>query len=204
MSGTLFVISAPSGAGKTTLVNAVLQEVGDSLPLKRVVTYTTRSIGEGERAGVDYHFICQDEFLLKIERGEFLEWSSVYGSYYGTPASIRDEIGKGQSLILIIDRFGAQAVAPLVPGAVFIWIYTKSIDVLHKRLVARGRDSYEKIEKRLILAEQEIMFEQKKRFFLHHLCNDSFKIACNDLLDIIRSRFSEKAPNSALEAAIGD
>src|SRR6476620_10453002 len=151
MQGKLFVISAPSGAGKTTLVNALLHEVGDSLSLKRVITYTTRSMGLGEEPGVDYHFISVQEFEHKIQQRFFLEWSVVYGTYYGSPASLIAQCKEGSSSILIVDSLGAQTVRAQVPDAIFIWIYTKGIDVLRERLILRGRDSQEKIEKRLLL-----------------------------------------------------
>src|SRR5437879_4794715 len=107
MIGKLFVISASSGAGKTTLVTAIITHMGGHVNLERVVTYTTRTPAPGDVPGVDYHFVTPAQFQEKIAAGFFMEWSTAYGHYYGSPRSVLDEVAAGNSRILILDRAGA-------------------------------------------------------------------------------------------------
>src|SRR5581483_10666268 len=108
--GVLFIVSAPSGAGKTTLVNAALGSLKSSHAIERVITYTSRMPREGEIPGVDYHFISELEFQSRIKDGFFLEWSGAYGTYYGTPRGLLEDLEKGHHRILIPDRNGAQKI----------------------------------------------------------------------------------------------
>lgn len=175
MSGKLFIISAPSGAGKSTLVKHVLQRMQQSYEIERVVTYTTKKPRKGESVdGQDFNFISQSEFEHKITQGYFIEWSNAYGNYYGSPRSILQRMTMGQSLILILDRTGAQQIKQKVPKAIMIWIYTSSIDVLRGRLGARGGETREQIEYRLRLAQQEIEEEDQSPRYQFHILNDDF------------------------------
>ena len=120
--GKLFVISAPSGAGKTTVVHEFLLRFKNKYKLKRVVTYTTRPPRVGEEQGVDYHFVSADIFKEMISNHRFLEWSTWYDYYYGSPSSIIHEIEEGHSFILVVDRHGAQEICRSYSEAVLIWI----------------------------------------------------------------------------------
>ncbi len=185
--GRLFVVSAPSGAGKTTLVNEVVRRMGDSCPLERVVTYTTKPARSGEgRQGIDYHFITNEEFEAKIAGNFFLEWSGAYGHYYGSPRHVLDEVAQGLSRILILDRAGARQVKEAYAQAVLIWIYTKDIEVLRARLLGRGTDSAEQIVRRLALACEEIQQEQRAPFYEHYVLNDSIGSAISDFEVLIK------------------
>jgi guanylate kinase len=187
MSGKLFVISAPSGAGKTTLVQHSLERLRESCVISRVVTYTTKEPREGEAVqGVDYHFISQAEFEKKIGEGFFIEWSSAYGHYYGSPSSLVEYMAKGHSFILIVDRAGAGRIKEAIPEAVLIWIYTSSIEVLKKRLIARGGDSPEQIEKRLALAVSEIEQETVRPSYNFHVLNEDFYESVEKLCEIFK------------------
>ncbi|MBA3953996.1 guanylate kinase [Candidatus Dependentiae bacterium] len=182
MVGKLFIISAPSGAGKTSLVTALLK---NKSTLKRLITYTSRAPRVGEIYGYDYYFVSEAEFKLKIEEGFFLEWSLVYGAYYGSARSLLDSLASGQSFVAVVDRQGAQALCQLIKGAVLIWINTPSLSVLEDRLRARATDSQERIAYRLKLAEQEIKQEQVEVFFHYTVINDVFEEALSSLSALI-------------------
>ncbi|HID79595.1 MAG TPA: guanylate kinase [Aquifex aeolicus] len=149
--GFVYILSAPSGAGKTTVGNLLLREVPY---LEKVITVTTRSPREGEKHGVDYYFLSEDEFLKKIEKGEFLEWARVYRYYYGTPKSEVERIlSQGKDALLIIDVQGAFQVKEKFPNAVSIFLLPPSLGELKKRLTLRGE---REIEERLEWAKKEI------------------------------------------------
>lgn len=181
MPGKLFIVSAPSGAGKTTLVTRLLQDLRPHYAIERGITYTSRAPRLGEQHGIDYHFISSAEFEAKIAQSFFLEWSGQYGAYYGLPRSIIDQMEQGRSFFMILDRSGARAIKEQVPGAVLIWIKTGSVEVLKERLLARGKDTAEQIEHRLRLAHQEIQQEEENPLFNHAILNDSFEIAVENL-----------------------
>lgn len=184
MVGKLFIISASSGAGKTSLVNAVLQRIQSIYDVNRVLTYTTRAPRQGEINGVDYHFITAQEFEVRIAQGFFLEWSNVYGAYYGSPCSIIQELRCGKSYIAILDRAGAEQVLKVHPDSVLIWIYTDLVS-LRDRLVQRKTETSEQIEYRIQLAKKEIEEENFKKFFTFHLHNDDFNRAIQELEALI-------------------
>src|SRR5579862_9920541 len=115
MAGRLFLVSAPSGGGKTTLVNAAIASLSREHSIKRLITYTSRSPRTGDVHGVDYHFVTPAEFQTLIEQEFFLEWSAAYGTFYGTPKEVLRDIAQGLSYIAIVDRAGAQAIYRLVP-----------------------------------------------------------------------------------------
>jgi guanylate kinase len=184
-NGKLFVISAPSGAGKTTLVRMACNRLKDRCSLEQAVTYTTKKPRPGERDGEDYHFLTIDAFQQKIQEDFFIEWSVAYGHYYGSPRSILDDIVLGKSFIVIVDRTGAQAIANKVTQSVLIWIYTKSIDILSQRLLARKTENKEQILKRLALAVQELQDEQHNAFFTYHVLNDHAQNALQEIESII-------------------
>ncbi len=190
MAGKLFIISAPSGAGKTTLVDAVTQRISRHNVIERVVTYTTKSPRPGEQHNKEYHFISSDEFEQRIEQDFFIEWSTAYGHYYGSPRSIVQGLEKGKSLILIIDRIGAQKIVNQV-DVILIWVYTVSMQVLYNRLTARGTETHKQINQRLAQAAWEIEEEQRNPLYHYHLLNDDFNKAAHELEKILRYEFKK-------------
>jgi guanylate kinase len=185
-TGRLFVVSAPSGAGKTTLVTLLIDRIGEKYNIERVVTYTTRAPRAGDTQKKDYHFISREEFELLIDRGFFIEWSAAYGNYYGTPSSIIGELATGKSLILIVDRAGVQSIAHYIPYAIFILIVPPSEEVLKKRLILRGSEEKNEISHRLLLAKEEISTENVNSLYKYHVINDSLVKAVDDLAEIVK------------------
>jgi guanylate kinase len=182
MSGTLFIVCAPSGAGKTSLVNALLDREPD---IELSVSYTTRPPREGEVDGRDYHFVTRAAFLEMAARGEFLESAEVHGSLYATSqAWIEARMREGRDIVLEIDWQGAEQVRRLVQGAVGIFVLPPSLDALHRRLTARGKDSSEVIERRLANAREEIGHVGE---FDYVIINQSFDVAVVDLVSIVRA-----------------
>ncbi|MFC1841935.1 guanylate kinase [Candidatus Dependentiae bacterium] len=184
MSGKLFIVSAPSGAGKTSLVNEILTRLQPKYPIDRLVTYTSREIRPGEREGIDFCYVTPQEFEKRAQEGFFLECSKEYECYYGSPNCVKDDLKKGDSRVLVIDRNGAKQVVDAVSDAVTIWIYAPSIDVLKKRLVNRGLNSVEQIERRIELAKTELEEEEKSKFYKYHVLNDNFDQAADNLESI--------------------
>lgn len=180
-TGTLFVISAPSGAGKTSLVAEMLradQKLGVS------VSHTTRPMREGEINGVNYHFVSREEFEAMIGRGDFLEHADVFGNYYGTSQVwVRETLASGRDVILEIDWQGAAQVRRLIPECVSLFIVPPSSEILRDRLVGRGTDAAEVVERRLAEAREECRHVGS---FDYLVVNDDFHEALADLLAIAR------------------
>ena len=190
MTGKLFIVSAPSGAGKTCLVNDVIERIRIYYPIDRVITYTTKSPRMGEKEGVDYYFICKEEFERRIDQGFFAEWSTAYGCYYGSPRSLIDEVERGRVCIVIIDRVGAEKIVQNYRGAVLIWLYTKGLEVLRERLLRRNTEKGVHIETRLECGEREIKKEIINPLYNYHILNDDFEYALTKLEKIIRCELS--------------
>jgi len=181
MSGKLFVISAPSGAGKTSLIEAVMR--GDP-SLKISVSYTTRAPRPGEKNGVDYHFVDEPTFLAMRTRGEFLESAEVHGNRYGTARQVIVEaVQRGEVLILEIDWQGAQQVRRLYPDCVGIFILPPSVEELERRMRSRGQDSDAVIRRRVANARQELEHAGE---FKYAIINKDFDAAQHELAEIIR------------------
>lgn len=154
MSGSLFVISAPSGAGKTSLVNALLN-INPQIDLS--VSFTTRQARDGEVNGKDYHFVSREQFLDMAARGEFLESAEVYGNLYGTSQSwISQENAKGHDILLEIDWQGARQVRKLFPECITVFVLPPSLEALEQRLKGRGKDNAEVIAKRLAAVREDV------------------------------------------------
>ncbi len=181
-TGTLYIVSAPSGAGKTSLVKALL----DAQPLARVsVSHTTRPMRPGEVDGVNYHFVSRDAFLERLEQGEFLEHAEVFGNLYGTSQRwVEQTLKDGYDLILEIDWQGAQQVRRLMPQAQSIFILPPSQEALRQRLTNRGQDSDEVIDVRMREAVSEMAHYVEYDYLV---INDDFSHALVDLQAIFRA-----------------
>ena len=181
-TGTLYIVSAPSGAGKTSLVKALV----DAQPQVRVsVSHTTRAMRPGEVDGVNYHFVSREEFLARLERNEFLEHAEVFGNLYGTSQSwLEQTLAEGYDLILEIDWQGAQQVRRLMPQAKSIFILPPTQEALRQRLNNRGQDSDEIIEKRMREAVSEMSHYVEYDYLV---INDDFAHALIDLQSIFRA-----------------
>jgi guanylate kinase len=182
VTGNLFIVCAPSGAGKTSLVNALLEREPE---VELSVSYTTRAPRNGETDGVDYHFVTRDVFLAMTGRGEFLESAEVHGNLYGTSqAWIDARTREGRDIVLEIDWQGAQQVRRLAPSAVGVFVLPPSLEALRRRLTARGQDSSEVIEQRLANARDEIAHVEE---FDYVIINQNFDVAVVDLVSIVRA-----------------
>jgi guanylate kinase len=181
--GNLFIVTAPSGAGKTSLVRKLLQV---DPHVKLSISYTTRPPRPGEQDGVDYHFVDKPEFLRMLEAGEFLESAEVHGAYYGTSQRwVQGVLQEGEDLLLEIDWQGAEQVRNLFPYAVSVFILPPSQEELSKRLHGRGQDSAEVIARRLANAREEISHVAE---FEYVIINDQFDEALRDLQAIVRAK----------------
>ncbi|QIT53937.1 guanylate kinase [Aquisalimonas sp. 2447] len=183
MIGTLYIISAPSGAGKTSLVKALV----DTMPgLAISVSHTTRPRRDGETDGVDYHFVDADAFRAMVDAGDFLEHARVFGNAYGTAlSSVQEQLETGTDVILEIDWQGARQVRETLPGAVSVFILPPSRDELERRLRARGKDSEEVIARRLQEAQGEMSHYGEYDYLV---VNDAFGHALEELVAVVRAR----------------
>lgn len=181
-TGTLYIVSAPSGAGKTSLVKALI----DAQPQVRVsVSHTTRAMRPGEVEGVNYHFVSREDFLERLERDEFLEHAEVFGNLYGTSQRwLEQTLAEGYDLILEIDWQGAQQVRRLMPQAKSIFILPPTQEALRQRLNNRGQDSDEIIERRMREAVSEMSHYVEYDYLV---INDDFAHALIDLQAIFRA-----------------
>ncbi len=178
--GTLYVISAASGAGKTTLVSAILEQVSD---LEVSVSHTTRAPREGEVDGVNYHFVDKEKFQQMVDAGEFFESASVFGNMYGTSRQhIQEQLLKGKDVILEIDWQGARQIRQLVTDCKSIYIAPPSVAALRERLTSRGKDDEEVINKRMREAVSEMSHYAE---FEYLVINDDFDEARENLASII-------------------
>jgi guanylate kinase len=181
MKGKLFVITAPSGAGKSSLIDAVM---ADDPTLRLSISYTTRPPRPGEKHGREYHFVGEPEFLAMRDRGEFLESALVHGNHYGTSNKvIRDTLERGEDLILEIDWQGARQVRSLYPDCIGIFIHPPSIDELERRMRSRGQDSEAVIRRRLENAREELAHAGE---FKYAIINKDFDTAKQELAAVIR------------------
>ncbi len=177
--GHIFIISAPSGAGKTTLSRAVLDRFHDIL---YSVSYTTRRPRKGEQDGVDYHFISRSDFKKGIDSNKWAEWAEVHGNYYGTSAEFIDKgLASGHDILLDIDIQGTMQILEQYPDSVTIFIMPPSLDTLRSRLESRGTDSKEVIAKRLESAEKEMA---KKNLYQYIIINDRLPVAIERLISV--------------------
>ena len=179
---SLFVVVAPSGAGKTSLVAELLARESN---IRLSISYTTRAPRKGEADGREYHFIERAQFERMISSGEFLEHASVYGNYYGTSRRwIEQQLAGDHDVMLEIDWQGAQQVRALFPHMVGIFILPPSIEELRKRLESRGKDSVEAIDKRMASAREEVSHVLE---FEYIIVNERFESAVGDLQSVVHA-----------------
>ena len=178
--GRLIVVSAPSGAGKTTVVKDALERLDD---IAMSVSWTTRKPREGEIDGKDYRFVTRKSFEDGIRNGNFIEWASVFDEYYGTPSSNLAEAKKsGLDLFLVIDVQGGAQIKEKVKGSTLIFLMPPSMDDLRIRLLRRGKDDREHIEKRLKEAKREIDSAKNYDF---RIVNDDLEKAVDELVKAV-------------------
>ncbi len=191
MSGMLYIVAAPSGGGKTSLVNALLESNSD---IKLSVSYTTRPPRSGEVDGVNYHFVDEARFHQMVGDGDFLEYAEVFGCFYGTAqATINTLLKQEIDVVLEIDWQGAQQVRKLMPACRSIFIVPPSRAELERRLRGRGQDSEAVIARRTAEAVEEMSHYGE---FDYLVVNDDFNSALADLKAVFRSRRLEIAVQS--------
>jgi guanylate kinase len=195
--GVLYIVSAPSGAGKTSLVKALLKA---DPAIRLSVSYTTRAPRPGETDGRDYHFVSRERFEIMLAEGEFLEHAEVYGNSYGTSKdSIARDLNAGHDILLEIDWQGAAQVKQHFPQSESIFILPPSFNALRTRLAGRGQDSDEVIERRLAAAAHDVAHADA---FDYIIVNDDFDHALLDLVAITRSIRLEAARQLERHAAL--
>lgn len=181
-AGNLFIVSGPSGAGKGTLVRALLERVPDFC---LSISATTRAPRPGEKEGVHYFFVSMHKFEEMIAQGELLEWACVHGNKYGTPRDVvQHQIAQGKQVILEIDPQGAQQVKAAWPESVLVFVEAPSLDELRKRLDRRGSETREQIETRMARAIEEMELAGMYDFVI---TNEDVMCATNELVAIIDS-----------------
>lgn len=182
MQGNIFIVSAPSGAGKTSLVRALLEA---DPRVKLSVSYTTRAPRPGEVEGQHYHFVDLNAFMQLLNRGDFLESAEVYGNHYGTSQRwIENQLALGLDILLEIDWQGAAQVRKLMPQVISIFVLPPSIAALQARLTDRGQDAAEVIAKRLAAAREDMGHFGE---FDYVIINDDFALAAADLQAIVKA-----------------
>ena len=197
--GQLFIVSAPSGTGKTTLVERLVQCVPD-LRLSR--SYTSRPARVGEQDGVDYNFITRERFDVMVREGQFLEWADVFGNYYGTSVADTDAmLARGEDVVLVIDVQGARQVRSRGIETIGIFVLPPSAAVLEQRLRGRSKDSEEQIRRRLQVASAEL---DEYSQYEYVVVNDEIEAAVGRLQSIIGAeRARVKRVREDAEAIIG-
>ncbi len=177
--GLIFIVSAPAGTGKTTLVEKVLEEFPSVV---QSVSFTTRSPRLGEVDGINYHFVTEEDFKQKISEGEFLEHVKLYGDYYGTSKKwVENQQNLGKHVILVIDTQGGLKVREMI-SATLIFLKPPSFEELKARLLKRKTESMEKIEQRLLWAKKEI---EEGRYYDYQIVNDDLSLAYQVLKSIL-------------------
>jgi guanylate kinase len=193
--GLLFIVSAPSGAGKTTLVERLVEQTPH---LRMSRSYTSRAARTGETDGVDYNFVTRDEFLAMVDRGEFLEWADVFGNLYGTSAIDTERmLAAGDDVVLVIDVQGARQIRRKQLAALTVFVMPPSAEVLEQRLRGRSKDNEAAIVRRLQVACDEVASFGEYDFIV---VNDELTAAVDRLRSIVvgeRSRLERMRHSAA-------
>jgi len=196
----IIVVSAPSGAGKTTLIRRLLPEAHG---LHFSVSHTTRQPRAGERAGIDYHFTGRAEFDAMAASGAFLEWAEIHGNRYGTSlVEVDGALARGEDVLLDVDSQGARIVRRLRPGAILIFILPPGVEVLRERLASRGEGAPDEMRSRLEGAGREVA---SLDIYDYCVVNDTLESALADMLAILRARRlqRDRMPDSVREIVRG-
>lgn len=197
-TGILFIISAPSGAGKTSLVSELLVRMDN---IKASISHTTRDRRPGEEDGVNYHFVSQQEFISMLEQNAFLEHAEVFGNFYGTSEQwVRNTLAAGDDVILEIDWQGAAQVRQLFDDSTSIFILPPSKQALRQRLDSRGQDDSAVIEKRIAAATEEMSHYIEADYVV---INDDFEVALNQLMAIVSAQHC-RLPLAGQEKLLAD
>ena len=199
--GLLIVVSGPSGAGKGTICKRLLEKNPN---LGYSISATTRAPRTGEVNGVNYWFLSKEEFQKMIAEDGLLEWAEVYGNYYGTPAQkVRDSLAEGKNILLEIDTQGAALVREKFPEGVYIYILPPSLEELKRRIIGRGTDSPESIERRLSCARKEMGCASEQYDYL--VLNDEVELAVERVETIIEAeQYQIKRNLNLLQAVCGE
>jgi guanylate kinase len=191
-NGSLYIVAAPSGAGKTSLVNRLVDTTPD---IALSISHTTRMPRPGEQDGIHYHFVSTTAFAAMRTAGDFLEHAEVFGNYYGTSASaVAAQLQTGVDVVLEIDWQGARQVRAIQPESLTIFILPPSREVLRQRLAGRGQDSLEVIERRMAAALSELSHYAE---FDYLIVNDQFPVALDALRAIVMANRQRQARQSA-------
>ena len=197
-TGILFIISAPSGAGKTSLVSELLVRMDN---IKASISHTTRDRRPGEEDGINYHFVSQQEFISMLEQNAFLEHAEVFGNFYGTSEQwVRNTLAAGDDVILEIDWQGAAQVRQLFDDSTSIFILPPSKQALRQRLDSRGQDDSAVIEKRIAAATEEMSHYIEADYVV---INDDFEVALNQLMAIVSAQHC-RLPLAGQEKLLAD
>ncbi len=192
MSGALFIVSSPSGGGKTSLVKSLLEAESD---VRLSISHTTRPPRPGETNGRDYHFVTLEVFQRMQQAGDFLESAEIYGNRYGTSQEwIEGQRAAGRDVLLEIDWQGAQQVRRLMPGTVGIFLLPPSLEALDARLKGRGQDDAQVIARRMTAAREEISHAAEYDYVI---INEDFSCAALDLRSIVRAQRLKSASQLA-------
>jgi guanylate kinase len=185
----VFVITGPSGVGKGTLIRGLMERLAD---LQLSVSATTRAARPGERDGVEYHFLSRREFDRRVASGDFVEHADYAGRSYGTlRCELEDRVRAGVPVVLEIEVQGARQVRAAMPEAVQVFIAPPSLDALRARLIGRGTDDQQEVERRLRVAEQELAAQPE---FAHVVVNDRLEDALQQLVEIVETRLDAVDP----------
>lgn len=184
--GTLFIVSGPSGVGKTTIATQALEKLHNEYCIDRLITYTTKQPRKLEKAGVDYHFVTKEEFLSLQQQGFFIEVVELYGNFYGTAVQDIIRLREGVSLLALIDQQGGQQLSRLYEPTIGIWIDAPSFEVLSMRLRLRGTETDEQIERRLGAASQEIYRARHSPLYKYRVINDGLCDSVDVFVEIIK------------------
>lgn len=183
ISGCLYIVAAPSGGGKTSMVNELVKNV-DKVEIS--ISHTTRPKRPAEKEGVDYYFISEQEFSKMIKNGEFVEYARVFDHFYGTSIKqITSKLSEGKDVVLDIDWQGAQQIKKIYPNSVSVFVVPPSLHVLQDRLIDRAQDNQEIILKRMQRAKDEMRHYAE---FDYLIINDNFAKACMDLIAIVTAQ----------------